>query len=144
MKIFYILPLILAIISNAALANDGEGATSVLIKGLEVYSEKGSRAAIETWIKGSMLEGSKDALAQANMLNQVQDFYGNYEGYEIVSNNSISNRVHMITFLMLYEKGPVFGRFQSYKTLSNEWVATTFQFHTEASQVWPSHTIFGN
>ena len=53
-------------------------------QGLEAYSAGGAKAAIETWIKGSGLEGSKAAVAQANVMRQVEDFYGKYEGYDIV------------------------------------------------------------
>ncbi len=116
---------------------------SVVTRGLDAYLSGGPRQAIESWVKGSALEGSKEVMSQANVLRQVEDFYGKYEGYEVVDNHRISKRVHMILFIMNYTRGPLFARIQAYRSTSGEWVATDFKFHTEASVIWPSASIYG-
>ncbi|MEW8459677.1 MAG: hypothetical protein AB2653_05155 [Candidatus Thiodiazotropha endolucinida] len=130
------------ILSFSSYAQDND-ATSIVMRGLEAYSKGGATAAVKSWIKDSGLEGSKEALSQANVLRQVEDSYGRYEGYEIIKDQEISDRVHMIIFAMNFNKGPMFGRFQSYRTKSGVWVATEFKFHTEAALVLPSNTVFG-
>jgi hypothetical protein len=136
------LAIILLVFSSIATASD-KPATSIVIEGLNGYSKAGASAAIETWMKGSGLEGSKEALSQANVLRQVEDYYGKYEGYEIIKDNKISGRSHMVVFVINYEKGPLFGRFQSYLSNSGKWVATEFKFHTEAALVLPKNIVYG-
>ncbi|MCG7996973.1 MAG: hypothetical protein JAZ06_16325 [Candidatus Thiodiazotropha taylori] len=138
-----IFTLILALLIPTVSFAEGENATSIVTRGLEAYSKGGPSAAVKSWIKGSGLEGSKEALSQANVLRQVEDFYGSYEGYEILNNHKISNRTNMVLFVINFTKGPMFGRFQSYRTESGEWVATEFKFHTEATLVFPSKFVFG-
>tara|TARA_R110002073_G_scaffold171076_2_gene328026 strand:+ start:250 stop:681 length:432 start_codon:yes stop_codon:yes gene_type:complete len=113
-------------------------------RGLAAYSKEGARAAIEVWIKGSGLEGSKDALSQANVLRQVEDFYGNYEGHDIIDEHEISPRSSMISLAINYNKGVLFARFQIYKTSNSSWVATEFKFATEAVQLFPNSVVFGD
>ena len=129
-------------LSTASFAANNS-AQSLVESGLEAYSKNGARAAIKAWIIGSGLEGSKDALSQANTLKQIEDFYGAFEGSEIVKTHSISNKSAMILFVMHYNKGITYSRFQTYKTKTGQWVATEFKFHTEASQVWPTSDVFG-
>ncbi|MES9969027.1 MAG: hypothetical protein ABW092_03275 [Candidatus Thiodiazotropha sp.] len=122
---------------------ENDDATSIVKRGLDAYAKEGARAAIQSWIKDSGLEGSKEALAQANMLRQIEDYYGEYTGYDIVMENKITERVHTIVFVMNYDKGPLFGRFQSYRSNSGKWVATEFKFDTEAVMILPKSIVFG-
>jgi len=137
--------IILAVLlfSNSALAVN-KTAEDLVKGGLHAYKTGGARAAIESWIKDSGLEGSKEALSQANTLKQVEDFYGKYENYEIVKTHKISKRSTMVQFVMNFDKGVTYVRFQAYKTKSGNWVATEFKFHTEATQVWPLSDVYGS
>jgi hypothetical protein len=138
-----ILILMLALMVPLAAVAENDEATLIVKRGLEAYAKGGAKAAIESWIKGSGLEGSKEALSQANVLRQVEDYYGEYEGYDIVKDHKISERVHMVIFTMNYKKGPLFGRFQSYRSNSGQWVATEFKFHTEAAVILPNSVVYG-
>jgi len=137
------LVLILALFMPLTSHAENTDATSIVTRGLGAYAKGGAKAAIESWIKGSGLEGSKEALSQANVLRQVEDFYGEYEGHDIIKDHQISERVHMIIFVMNYKKGPLFGRFQSYRSNSGQWVATEFKFHTEAALILPNNVVYG-
>jgi len=119
-------------------------AEELVINGLTAYQNNDARAAIQTWIKGSGLEGSKEALSQANTIKQIEDFYGAYESYEIVKSHKISKRSTMVLFVMNFNKGITYVRFQVYKTKDGSWVATEFKFHTEASQIWPLSDVYGS
>jgi len=124
-------------------ASADTGGKDIVIDGINAYKENGAKAAIETWIKGSALEGSKEALSQANSIRQIEDFYGNYIGYEIVKEHAISDRSSMFLFVINLEKGPIFGRFQTYRKADNQWVASHFNFHTQATATWPEKSVFG-
>jgi len=115
----------------------------IIQEGLKKYTEKGAKATIEAWIKGSALEGSKDALAQGNMLRQIEDYYGPYVDYDIIKINDLSKRSKTIYFVMNYEAGPLYCYFLVYKNTSNKWVLSQFRFHTEAMQILPPEIIFG-
>lgn len=119
-----------------------ESADELIKAGLSAYSENGAKSAIEAWIKGSGLEGSKEALSQANSINQVEEFYGTYIGYDIIRKNELSERSKIICFAINYQKGVLYGRFQVYRDINNKWVATEFKFHTEAINAFPPDIVF--
>lgn len=108
----------------------------VVIAGLEAYRSKGPDEAVRTWIKGSPIDGSKDALSQANILRQIQDYYGTYESFEIAGSREITPRVRNIYLVLEFEKGPLFGKFMVYKT-EQGWVLTSFLFNTKEAAVFP-------
>ena len=56
----------------------GEKLAPIVLSGLEAYKNKGLEEAVKAWIKGSGIDGSKEALAQANNLRQIEDYYGKY------------------------------------------------------------------
>jgi hypothetical protein len=53
--------------------SSAEAPAPIVIGGLEAYKSKGPEEAVKAWIKGSGIDGSKDALAQANTLRQIED-----------------------------------------------------------------------
>jgi len=114
----------------------------VIKSGLKAYDQNGTKAAIEVWIKGSALEGSKEALAQSNALQQIEDYFGKYQGYEIVKSYQLSQKSTMIYFVLNYEKGVTYASMQLYKSTSGEWVSTQFNFHTNVLMVWSNSMIF--
>jgi hypothetical protein len=61
----------------------------IIISGLDAYKDKGPGEAVRVWIKDSAIDGSKEALTQANNLRQIQDYYGAYRTYEVISTRNI-------------------------------------------------------
>ena len=116
----------------------------VLKNGFDSYQKEGAKAAIEAWTKGSGVEGSREALSQANNFKQIEDFYGKYIGYELVEQNSISERSSVCLIDIFFEKGNVFSKFFLYKKPDGQIVVTTFNFHTNAEAIWPKCSIFQN
>ena len=135
-----ILASLLILCSVNILAADG---SDLVKRGLEAYKKSGSLDAINVWLKGGGLEGSKAALAQVGSFAQIESYYGKYEGYEIKKVNGISEKSQMILYVMHFHNGPAYGRFQTFKKTDGTWVATEFKFHTEAALVWPSELVFG-
>lgn len=116
--------------------------SGIVANGLSAYKEGGAKSAIEAWIKGSGIEGSKEALAQANMLIQISDYYGKYLDYELVKKNPISKTTSVSLVVINYEKGSVFAKFFTYIKPDGKEVVLTFNFNTNADAIFPSTTIY--
>ncbi|ALS98734.1 hypothetical protein [Lacimicrobium alkaliphilum] len=135
-----IIILILSLPSMGALAGD---IPKILSAGFEAYESGGPKSAIESWIKGSALEGSKDALAQANMFRQIEDYYGKYLGYDLFKSNNLGPKSNLYLITMNYEKGILFAKFFTYKPIDKNDILVNFKFHTETDMVWPSYMVYG-
>ena len=92
---------------------------------------------VRTCIKGSGIDGSKDALNQANVLRQVQDYYGAYQAFEVVSTKDLSPKTRVIYLVLDFEKGPLFAKFVVYRS-DQSWILAYFNFNTKEELVFPS------
>jgi hypothetical protein len=104
---------------------------------MEAYKNEGPEAAIKAWIKGSPIDGSRDALSQANVLRQVQDFYGAYKSYELIKSRDLTPTTRILYFTLDYEKGPLFAKFLIYRT-EQGWIVVNFAFNTKEEVIIPS------
>ena len=120
-----------------------DSAKELIDAGVKSYKKEGAKAAILAWLKGSALEGSKEALSQANMLRQVEDFYGSFLDYDIIKINDLSKRSKIYCLSINYQKGPLYCRFQVYQNVNNKWISTEFKFHTEAKMIFSDNLVFG-
>ncbi|MGE0267020.1 MAG: hypothetical protein AB7S78_01010 [Candidatus Omnitrophota bacterium] len=112
-----------------------------ITKGMNAYKESGADAAIQGWLAGSPMEGDKDALSQANILRQIEGFYGKYTGFESIKEVEITPSSRLQYIQINYEKGPLFTYFLTYKT-GETWVVINFKFHTEPDSIFPSEVVF--
>ena len=108
----------------------------IVVAGLEAYKEKGPEEAVRAWIKGSPLDGSKDALTQANGLRQIQDFYGAYQSFEVISSRELASKTRILYLALDYEKGPLFAKFVVYRS-NQGWILTSFNFNTKEEAILP-------
>ena len=106
----------------------------IIANGLQAYKDKGPEEAVKAWIKGGPVDGSKDALSQANNLRQVQDYYGAYQTFEIVSSKDISPKTRIVYLVLDYENGPLFAKFVAYKA-EHGWIVTYFNFNTKEDAI---------
>jgi hypothetical protein len=113
-----------------------EDVPKIVLSGLDAYKADGADAAIKAWIKGSALDGSKDALSQANILRQIQDFYGSYKTFDLIHTRNVSPNIRIIYVAMDYEKGPLFAKFVVYQTQQG-WILTAFTFNTKEELILP-------
>lgn len=125
----------------ASAASDAESSTALVQAGIAAYRDEGAAAAIRTWVKGGALEGDTQVLSQANMLRQIEDFYGAVRDGDIVREVTISERSRIVYFAINYENGISFARLQTYRRHDGAWVATSFFIHTEAAQVFPASML---
>jgi hypothetical protein len=113
-------------------------ATALVASGVDSYIKGDASAGMKAWLKGSALEGNTQAMSQANVLRQVEDFYGKPEGFELVAERTLSTHCKVLYFTINYIKGPLFCRFQLFEMKSGGWIATEVKFNTEATTVFPS------
>jgi len=139
-QIVAVIILFVALITTPVVA---AGFPKVLADGFDQYLKEGPKAAIETWTKGSAIEGSKEALSQANNFRQIQDFYGNYIGYNVIKMKEHSSSSSVYFVELKYEKGNLFSTFYTYKRPDGKVVVTTFNFNTIAEKVWPISLVAG-
>jgi len=109
----------------------------IIKSGLVAYKSEGPEAAIKAWLKGSPLEGNRDALTQVNMLRQIQDYYGSYQSFDAISSHNLTPNTQIVYFAMNYEKGPVFGKFLIYHG-ADGWVMVSFTFNTKPELILPN------
>jgi len=124
---------------SVALADDAM--PDIIISGLKAYEKDGPTSAIEIWIKGSPFDGSKEALSQANRFKEIESFYGNYVGYNLIHITSLTPLTKIIYFSIDYQRGPVFCALTIYKS-KNGWILTgQYNFHTDPTQILPASLL---
>jgi len=131
-----------ALFSQSGFAETDTG-KALVERGLNAYIKDGANAFIKTFLLGSALEGNPQALTQAKSLEQIEDFYGKPESYDIVKVSPISPRSQMIVFTTNHAKGVIFGKVQVYQLKSGQWVTTNFNFNTDAAGLLPSELVYG-
>ncbi|NBW78584.1 MAG: hypothetical protein EBR27_06175 [Betaproteobacteria bacterium] len=119
-------------------------ARALVEAGAAAYVKDGASAAVQVWVEGSALQGNTQALSQANSLRQVEDFFGKPTSYEVVAENPIGSRSRLILFVINYQKGALYARFQAYQIDGGKWVTTEFKFQTEAANIFPQSVVYGH
>ncbi|MGB9409297.1 MAG: hypothetical protein WCA89_17310 [Terracidiphilus sp.] len=114
-----------------------ENLPPVIVYCLDAYRDKGPDDAVRAWIKGSPIDGSKEALSQSNNLRQVQDYYGAYRTFEVIGSRDLSPRTRIFYLVLDYEKGPLFARFVVYRS-DEGWILTSFNFNTKEEAILPA------
>jgi hypothetical protein len=110
---------------------------TIIVTGLQAYKDKGPEEAVKAWIKGSAIDGSKEALSQANNLRQIQDFYGAYREFEFLSVKELSPTTRVIYLIIDFEKGPLFAKFVVYRS-EQGWILVNFNFNTKEEAILPT------
>ena len=122
---------------SLALAVDSEPLARVEA-GFAAYEKGGAQAAITEWVKGSPMEGSKEALSQANLMAQIEVFYGPFQGHSVVQTKQLSASTQILYATFDYQQGPAFAYFLLYRQPGKGWIIPQFKFHTDFVQVWPA------
>jgi hypothetical protein len=122
---------------SAAGTEDATQAVPKIVQtGLDAYKANGADAAIKAWLKGSALEGEKQATSQAASFKQIENYYASYKSWEIVQVKDISKSTKIVYLVMNFQRGPVFASFVCYKA-DPDWVLPTFNFNTKPEAVFP-------
>jgi hypothetical protein len=116
---------------------------AVIVAGLDAYKAKGPGEAIKVWVRNGPLDGDTATLSQADGLQQVQNVYGAYQSFDVMSSRDLSPRVRIVYMVMNYEKGPLFARFVCYRS-DREWTVTNFVLNTLDTEVLPADVSLSN
>ena len=100
------------------------------------YQKKGAAQFLPALIKGSRLQFTDDvSLSQANdMLRAIEDNYGHYIGIELICAIPVSESTRVVYFVINYERGPLYGVADLYKTEQGE-IVTNTNVNTEWNQI---------
>lgn len=125
-----------------AFAGAKENLPAPLIEAAAAYKAKGAEEFLPTLIKGSRLQYTdKASFTDANtMLKQIELHYGSYLGIELVGAIAISDSTRLVYFVIKYERGPLYGVADIYKTRHGE-VVTNSNVNTELNQIMPPEII---
>jgi len=106
------------------------------------YKAKGSGEFLPTLVKGSRLQYTDQTeLAQAGELfKAIETLYGDYLGIEIVGSVSITSSIRIVYFVLNYERGPLYGVADIYKTKSGE-IVTNSNVNTSLQAIMPPNLI---
>ena len=117
------------------------GLPPVVAAGFDAYKSAGPQAAMNAWLKGSPLEGDKQAQSQSAMLTQIETYYGKFMSASPLASFEPSPGVTLIFAGLKYEKGPVFARFMTFKVGDKEAIVV-LKFHTDPEQILPSQLLY--
>jgi len=112
----------------------------IIKKALEKYEKEGADQLIPNLLKGSPLEGDKQALSQVNVVRQIETFYGKYLNYEPLKVVNLTKSTQLVYYVMNYENGPLFASATVYKNKEKE-IIVNFNYHTEFQQIIPPSFI---
>jgi hypothetical protein len=110
---------------------------AIVLSGLKAYKDKGADEAVRAWIKGSAIDGSKEALTQANNLRQIEDYYGSYRDFEVVAITDVTPKTRAVYIVLDFEKGPLFAKFVVYRP-NESWILVNFNFNTKEEAILPT------
>ena len=113
----------------------------VVSAGFEAYKSAGPQAAMSAWLKGSPLEGDKQAQSQSAMLIQIETYYGKFISVSPLATFEPSPGATLIFVGLKYEKGPVFAKFLTFKVGDKEAIIL-LKFHTDPEQILPSQLLY--
>jgi len=109
----------------------------VVMRGLAGYAKDGAEAAVRAWVAGGPLESDEFVASQAAGLRRIEEFYGVYQGYDLIRAQEITPRLKAVYLTMYFEKGPAFCYLLCYQTASGGWVVGDFDGSTTPRRILP-------
>jgi len=128
--------------AQLAYADDSAIVPAPLMKAAAAYKDKGAAQFLPTLVKGSRLQYTdSSSLAKAGeMLKAIETIYGEYIGIEMVDSVPISSSTRIVYFVLNYERGPLYGVADLYRTKYGE-IVTNSNVNTELSTIIPPQVI---
>ncbi len=135
--------ILVVIITLFSFTVHAESLPKKLEQGFEAYEKNGAPAAIKAWRKGSSLE--EGAVEGAiGLLQQIEGYFGEYQGRDIFKINELGPKSNVYLIIMNYEKGALYAKFFSYKTVKGDVLIQGYNFSTEVDEVWPRCLVYGD
>jgi len=140
----FLVPLLLlcsaASVAQSAANDQQADGLAIVSSGYVAYKNAGAEAAVRAWIKGSPVDGSKDALAQANSLKQIEDLYGPFRSWHLVASQSFGPDDRFYYAVMSYRDAAVYAKFEIFRGAKG-WILDSFSFNTAIEKEFPQSLL---
>jgi hypothetical protein len=107
--------------------------------GLERYMAEGAEAAIRAWVAGGPLESEEFVQLQSSGLHRIEDFYGKFEGSDLIRAQELTPRLRAVYLTLYFEKGSAFCYLLCYQTASGSWVVSDFDGSNSPRRILPEY-----
>jgi hypothetical protein len=120
--------------------SQADDAVAIVRSGFVAYQSGGADAGVKEWIKGSPLEGNKDALAQANSLKQIEEIYGPLRSWELIAKQPLGTQDCFYYVVISYGEAAVYGKFEVFDSPKG-WTLDSFSFNTDINKEFPQSLL---
>ncbi|WP_421843202.1 hypothetical protein [Marinobacter algicola] len=136
-----IIAVLLAALSGHSLANGVcDKASKEFDKAVDVYKKEGGTAFMKRVLKNGPLENDMKSLSQAQVLGQIEQFFGPIETATVLSTKELGSKSCYIIGILEYKNGPAFA-VANYYSGSKGVGATSLFFQTEPEQILPKQFL---
>ena len=115
----------------------------IVLDGFAAYRKSGMRAAFDLWLKTSPVAATANMEQLMGALAQIEGMYGRMIGYDVLRVVHVGSRVRRVYFVVLYEKGPLYGYIDCYQT-SHGWVVPGFLTNAQPGVILPPDLLTGD
>lgn len=140
MKIFLLAITLSALGLNSHAASVCDGASKEFSEAIEIYKNEGGTAFMKRVLKNGPLEHDARSLSQAQILAQIEQFFGPLQGSSVLSTKALGTKSCYIIGILEYENGPAFA-VANYYSGSKGIGATSMLFQTEPEQILPKEFL---
>jgi len=127
---------------NPTLAADSE-LPKILQAGFTLWSRGGADIALDSWIKGGLMENeTARATELSNYFKTIDRSLGNFKSPEWVEEKQISKTTQIVYLAINFDRGVVFGKFVIYHGGAN-WIVQDMVFNTHPEAIMPWLAIEG-
>lgn len=114
----------------------------IVANGVKALKETNASAAIDVWLKGSPIENDTTGRGKIlGGLSTIEGLYGKSTGFDVVEVFPVTPTTVRVYGVVRYEKGPLYARWDCFKTPSG-WIIPEFFFNTTAEQVFPAALLY--
>jgi len=139
----YVCAIALAVLWPASSIAQGENLPQVLSLGATEYRQRGTSAAVRAWLSNSALARDSSLVSRTiASLREVEGAFGHFVALEPVATARIGSRVVRTYAALLYENGPLFVYFDTYR-VSEKVIVTGFLFNAKPDAILPSRLLGG-
>lgn len=114
-----------------------DGAKMKLQQAVATYKSDNGTAFIKQLLKGGPLENDSNIMERAQILEQIEQFFGQINSISILSAKSLGSKNCYILGILEYENGPAFTAVSFYKNTKGLLAATSMTFNTNPEEMFP-------
>lgn len=140
-RLIALLVLVIATSANSS-AKPEDSLPAPVLKGLQAYAAEGLGAAVDIWMKNSVMDGNASAKAGLLQVAEVERYYGKYEDYQLVRVSILTPRSKRFYIAINYEKSPLWCYLDVYQKKNGEFIISELLFNTKAALILPGDFFY--